>query len=211
MFDIEYKGANAVVISTKSARLVIDPRLSIVGLKDLSTKDSVELATEQRFAINNPDANLVINGPGEYGVADFDILGVSARRHIDSENEGQKSTMYRLEINETRIGIVGNIDDKLSDEQLEKLGVLDILIIPVGGNGYTLDATSAAGLVRLIGPKIVIPIHYADSHIKYEVPQGELSLFITELGAPVETMSKYKSKQAASIQAQLTVVELTRS
>lgn len=211
MFDIEYKGANAVVISTKSARLVIDPRLSIVGLKDLSTKDSVELATEQRFAVNNPDAKLVINGPGEYGVADFDILGVSARRHIDSENEGQKSTMYRLEINETRIGIVGNIDDKLSDEQLEKLGVLDILIIPVGGNGYTLDATSAAGLVRLIGPKIVIPIHYADSHIKYEVPQGELSLFITELGAPVETMSKYKSKQAASIQAQLTVVELTRS
>jgi len=211
MFEIEYKGANSLTISTKNIKLAVDPKLSIVGLKDLPTKDAVEIATEQRFANYNPDAKLVIDGPGEYGVSDFDILGVPARRHIDTENDGLKSTMYRVEINETRIGVIGNIDDKLSDEQLEKLGVLDILIIPVGGNGYTLDATSAAGLVRLIGPKVVIPVHYADKQLKYEVPQGELSLFITELGVPVETVSKYKSKQAANLQAQLSVVELTRS
>jgi len=211
MFEIEYKGANSVIISTKKSKLVVDPKLSIVGLKDVPANGAVELATEQRFIVNNPDAKLIIDGPGEYGVSGFDILGVSARRHIDSENEGKLSTMYRVEVDEARIGIVGNIDEKLSDEQLEKLGVLDVLVIPVGGNGYTLDATSAASLVRLIAPKVVIPVHYADKQIKYEVPQGELSLFVSELGAPVEVMSKYKSKQAANLQAQLSIVELTRS
>jgi len=211
MFEIEYKGANCVVISTKKSKIVIDPKLSIVGQKDVSTKGAVELATEHRFVVNSLDSNLLIDGPGEYGVAGFDILGVAARRHIDNDNEGLQSTMYRIEIDDNRIGIIGNISEKLSDEQLEELGVLDILIIPIGGGGYTLDATSSTSLIRMISPKIVIPIHYADEQLQYEVPQDDLKLFIAELGAPVEVTSKYKSKQSSAIQAPLSVVELTRS
>jgi L-ascorbate metabolism protein UlaG (beta-lactamase superfamily) len=211
MFEIEYKGANCVVISTKKAKIIVDPKLSIVGLKDVPIKEAVELITEHRFAVNNPDSRLLIDGPGEYGVADFDIVGVPARRHIDSEDEGLLSTIYRVEIDGTRIGIIGNIDGKLTDEQLEGLGVLDILIIPVGGNGYTLDATSASSLIKMISPKIVIPVHYADKQLKYEVPQSEVDLFITELGAPVEDTVKYKFKQQIATQSPLTVVKISRS
>lgn len=211
MFEIEYKGANGVIISTKKTKIVVDPKLSVVGLKDLSTKDAVELATESRFAINSPDSNLVIDGPGEYGVAELDILGVPAQRHLDSESEGRTSTMYRIEIGEARIGVIGNIYEKLSDEQLEELGVLDILIIPVGGGGYTLDATGAASVVRMISPKIVIPVHYDDKQLKYEVPQDKLEQFIAELGAPVEVVAKYKSKQPSITPAPLSVIEITRS
>jgi len=211
MFEIEYKGANSVIISTKKAKIVVDPKISIVGCKDVSTKGAIELVTEQRFAVNSHDTSLLIDGPGEYGIAEFDILGVPARRHIDTENEGLISTMYRVEIGDTRIGIIGNIYEKLSDDQLEKLGVIDVLIIPVGGNGYTLDATGAASLVRMINPKIVIPVHHADKELKYEVPQGELSLFVSELGAPVEVTSKYKSKQSSIALASPLVIEITRS
>jgi len=211
MFEIEYKGANSIVISTKKARLVVDPKLSIVGLKDLSTKEAVELATEGRFTTGNPDAILLIDGPGEYGVAEFDIRGIPTRRHIDSQSDGLASTMYRIEIGEIRIGIIGNIYEKLSDEQLEELGVIDILVVPVGGGGYTLDATGAAGIVRMIDPKIVIPVHYADKSLKYEVPQDELKLFIAELGAPVEIVTKYKLKQLLVVPATISVVEIIRS
>ena len=211
MFEIEYKGANCVIISTKKSKLITDPKLSIVGLKDISSKGAVELATEERFATYNSDANLSIDSPGEYGVAGFDIKGIPARRHLDSENEGLISTMYRVEIGDARIVILGNIYEKLSDEQLEELGVVDILIIPIGGHGYTLDATGAAGLVKMIDPKVVIPVHYADESIKYEVPQDNLSLFVTELGVPVETTSKYKLKQLPMSPATLSIVEITRS
>ena len=211
MFEIEYKGANSIIISTKKSKLVVDPKLSIVGLKDVSTKGLVELATESRFIVNDSDAILSIEGPGEYGVAGFDIRGIPARRHIDSESEGLMSTIYRVEIGEARIGIIGNIDKTLSDEQLEELGVLDILIIPIGGGGYTLDATDAANLVRMIDPKVVIPVHYADKLLKYEVPQDELGLFTAELGVPVETVAKYKLKQLPIVPATLSVIEITRS
>lgn len=211
MYEIEYKGANCVVISTKKTKIIVDPKLSMVGLKDIPTKDAVELITEHRFAVNNPESRLLIDGPGEYGVAEFDIVGVPARRHIDAENEGLFSTMYRLEIGDDRIGIVGNIDGKLTDEQLEQLGVIDVLVIPVGGNGYTLDAINASNLVRMIRPKVVIPVHYADKQLTYEVPQNGLELFISELGAPVEETAKYKSKQQSSIQATLTIAKVIRS
>lgn len=211
MFEIEYKGANCVVISTKKAKIIVDPKLSIVGLKDVPIKEAVELITEHRFAVNNPDSRLLIDGPGEYGVADFDIVGVPARRHIDTDDEGLLSTMYRVEVGDARIGIIGNIDGKLTDEQLEALGVLNVLILPVGGNGYTLDATAASSLVKMISPKFVIPVHYADKHLKYEVPQSEVDLFITELGAPVEETAKYKYKQQVAAQVPLTVIKLIRS
>lgn len=209
MFDIEYKGGNTVTIATKKATLVIDPKLSIVGLKDLAIKGSVELATEERFAINSDDAKLVIEGPGEYGVAEFDIKGIAAQRHLDAE--GLRSTMYRIETGDIRIGVIGNIYEKLSDDQLEELGIIDILIIPIGGNGYTLDATGAAHLIGKIAPKVVIPVHYADSALTYEVAQDSLGQFVTELGVLVETVAKYKVKNSASIPANLSIIELSRS
>jgi hypothetical protein len=211
MFDIEYKGGNTVVITTKKATLVTDPKQSVIGLKDLVVNNAVELATEERFALNSPSARLCLESPGDYGVADFSIHGTAATRHIDTEQDEPISTIYRIEVGDLRIGLLGNIADKLSEDQLESLGVVDIVILPVGGGGYTLDSIAAAGFVRGIDPKVVIPIHYADKALKYEVPQEELSAFVTELGAPLETVSKYKVKGLASLSPVLTVVEITRT
>jgi L-ascorbate metabolism protein UlaG (beta-lactamase superfamily) len=211
MLEIEYKGGNTVVITTKKATIVTDPKQSVIGLKDVSTKDLIEVATEARFATVAANARLNLEGPGEYGVANFDIRGVAAQRHLDSEADPKSATIYRIETGDVRIGLLGNIYEKLSEEQLEELGILDVLILPVGGNGYTLDATGAATLVRSIDPKVVIPVHYADDALKYEVPQDDLEVFVKELGAPVEETAKFKLKQASALPEILTVFAVSRS
>jgi L-ascorbate metabolism protein UlaG (beta-lactamase superfamily) len=211
MFDIEYKGGNGVVISTKKLNAVIDPKLSLVGLKDLPVKDALEIATEPRFASTSKDVQLAIEGPGDYELGPFSVKGIAATRHIDTVSDEKISTVYRIEVGEARIALLGNISPKLEEDQLEALGVVDILILPVGGGGYTLDATSAASLVRQIDAKVIIPIHYADSGLSYEVPQDTLETFTKELGATVETTSKYKVKSAATLPVALTVIEITRS
>lgn len=211
MFEIEYKGANTVVIAAKKSVIVTDPKLSVVGLKDVVVKDAIEIATETRFATNGQDAKLLIDGPGEYGVAGFDIRAIPAQRHLDAEGQELLSTIYRIGVGDVRVGLIGNIYEKLTEEQLEEIGLIDILIIPVGGGGYTLDATGAANLVRAIDPKVVIPVHYADSALKYEVPQDTLETFVKELGAPVETVAKYKVKAISALPLTLTIVEITRS
>lgn len=211
MFDVEYKGANSIVITTKKGSLVIDPKLSLVGLKDVPVKGSIQLVTEDRFLVAPGESRLTIEGPGEYEAGDFSIRGFSAVRHIDTPEQGNKATIYRIEVGDVRIALLGNITDKLSEDQLEGLGVVDILILPVGGGGYTLDPTSATVLVRQIEAKVVVPVHYADSALKYEVPQESLDVFVKELNAPVETTAKLKVKAASSLPTALTVMEIARS
>lgn len=211
MFDIEYKGGNTVVFATKKTVLVADPKTSVVGLKDTVVKDAVELATEARFSLDSKEAKLVIEGPGEYEISDFSIRGISATRHIDTDDGERNATIYRIEVGDVRVALLGNIAPKLTEDQLEEIGVVDMLIIPIGGNGYTLDATSATTIVRQIDPKVVIPVHYEDGAVKYEVPQDTLDTFTSELGAPVETVSKYKVKAASSLPQVLTIAEVTRS
>lgn len=211
MFEVEYKGGNGVIITTKQSTVVIDPKLSVVGLKDMSVKGVVEVVTEPRFKIESEDARLVIEGPGDYEIGDYSISGVAASRHIDTENDEKIATIYRIEVNDVRIALLGNIMAKLSESQLEALGVIDILVLPVGGGGYTLDPSSAAVLARQIEPKVVIPVHYADNALTYEVPQESIDLFTKEMGVPVEKAAKYKVKSIAALPAVLTVVEIARS
>ena len=211
MFEIEYKGGNSLIMSSKKTTLVVDPKASLVGLKDLKVKDAVELATEARFRINEGEASVVIEGPGEYEVGDFTIHGVAATRHIDTSDQEKLATAYRIEAGDVRVALLGNIDSKLSEEQLETLGVVDLLVLPVGGGGYTLDATSAATIVRQVEPKAVVPVHYADSGLKYEVPQDSVEVFTKELGAPVDEVSKLKLKSVTALPPVLTVLQLGRS
>jgi L-ascorbate metabolism protein UlaG (beta-lactamase superfamily) len=93
---------------------------------------------------------------------------------------------------------------------LEAISVVDILILPVGGYGYTLEPKEAVDLVRAIEPKAVIPTHYAEEGVHYEVPQAPLAEFLKELGATQETLPKLKLK-AAQLPDILTVYELTRT
>lgn len=209
MFEIEYKGAGTVVVATKKSKLISDPKLSLAGLKDIEPKGMIELATEARFSVGSADALLQIEGPGEYEVGDFSVRGIPAQRHIDSE--GFNSTIYRIEVADARIALIGNIDPKLSDDQLEAIGVVDVVIIPIGGAGYTLDATAAAQLVRKIDAKAVIPVHYADKALSYEVPQDEFDVFYKELGGTLEEVDKLKIKASSSLPQILTVYKLTRS
>mgnify|MGYP001397921590 CR=1 FL=1 len=212
MFDIEYKGGNCIIIGTKKMDFVFDPKTSLIGLKDMPLKNRVSLATEERFSVLEPEAKLQIDGPGEYEVAEVSIRGTRAVRHIDTATTEPLSTMYRIEIGEVRVAVLGNISVKLSEDQLESLGVIDILVIPVGGNGYTLDAVSAATITRQIDPRVVIPVHYADKAVNYEVPQDEVELFVKEMAATVEDAgTKYKVKSAASIPQTLTLVKIARS
>lgn len=211
MFEIDYKGGNGIIIATKKTTLVVDPKLDMIGAKNLSAKDAVEVSTEPRFALASPDANLVIDGPGDYEIGDFSLHAVSATRHIDTEKDEKIATIYRIEMGDVRMALLGNIAPTLTDEQLEEIGVVDIVILPVGGGGLTLDPTSAAAIVRQIDPKVVIPTHFADDTLKYEMPQESADVFAKELSAPVEKVTKYKVKGGMSLPATLTIVEIARS
>lgn len=208
--EIEYKGGNCVVISSKKEEIVTDPNLSSIGLKDQGLKATVQLLTQPSFAAPSSDETVVVDGPGEYEVHNCSIAGIAANTHTAPEGK-RTATMYRLNIDDINVAILGHIAAKLDDDQLEAIGVVDVLVLPVGGYGYTLEPKQAVDLVRTIEPKIVIPVHYAEDDIKYEVPQVPLDEFLKELGtAPEEPVAKLKLKDG-TLPEKLTVYRLTRT
>ena len=213
MFDIEYKGGNSIIISTRKINLVFDPNRSSFGLKDIIEKDGAEIATEKRFLTNSSEYRTSIEGPGEYEVSDVAIKGIAAFRHIDDPKSAlMEGNIYRISIDNIKIAILGNIHPDVDESQLDELGHIDILIIPVGGSGYTLDATSAVSLTRKIDPKIVIPTHFDDSSLNYEVPQDKIDTFIGEMKATVcEVDKKIKIKSDADLPDVLEIYKTTYS
>lgn len=208
--DIERKGGNCIVIAHKKYSFVTDPKLSTIGLKDQAADATAQLATQPELAVPGSSDGVLIDGPGEYEVHNCSVRGIAADAYRAADDVTKTATIYSIELDEHTLAVVGHIKPKLSEEQLEAIGVVDILVVPIGGYGYTLDPKEAVEVVREIGPKVIIPTHYAEDGVSYEVPQAPLEDFIKELGAQHEVLPKLKLKPGAMPET-LTVYELSRS
>jgi L-ascorbate metabolism protein UlaG (beta-lactamase superfamily) len=200
--ELQFYGANCVRLTTKKASVIIDDTNS-----SASKKGDIVLFTGAHTT-PKAEVKLVIDQPGEYEVSDISIQGIAARGHIDESNT-KSITMFKVIGEDIRVAILGHIYAELSDDQLEALGTIDVLLVPVGGNGYTLDGVEALKLIKKIEPKIVIPTHYAGKDISYEVPQAALEEVLKDLAMePKETVAKLKLKDAdLPIDTQLIVLE----
>jgi L-ascorbate metabolism protein UlaG (beta-lactamase superfamily) len=78
---------------------------------------------------------------------------------------------------------------QLSDGQVEEIGDVDILMIPVGGS-YTIDSKEAVQVIGQIEPKIVIPMHYKVKDLKLDIDGPDK--FIKELGLTAEKTDRFK-------------------
>ncbi|MFO0970914.1 MAG: MBL fold metallo-hydrolase [Candidatus Saccharimonadales bacterium] len=207
--ELQYFGANGLKFTTKKSVLVIDPVSDITNSKVDIKKATTVMVTQVAFKPLDAGETFVIDGPGEYEFEEYAIKGIPAQAHTAPSGD-KSATMYWINIQDITFLVTGHIDPKLSEEQLEAIGIVDVVVIPVGGNGYTLDATAAVSVVRAVEPKLVIPVHSSDDGLSYEVAQDAVGLFTKELGAPVaeEVSEKLKFK---TMSEQLTVQLLKKS
>lgn len=192
--EIQYFGANCIRLSTKKATIVVDDTLGEVGGKSVTKPGEIALFTGPHGQPQTA-VKIAIDQPGEYEVSDISIQGIAAKAHIDES--GKNATIYRIVADDIRIAIIGHVFPELSSSQLEALNTIDVLCIPTGGNGYTLDPVGALKLIKEIEPKIIIPTHYDDKGLSYPVPQQTLEDVIKGLSMEaVEPVAKLKVKAA---------------
>lgn len=191
--EIQFYGANCVRLSAKKASIVVDDNLVDLGRKTIAKAGEVALFTHSHGALAI-ETRMLIDQPGEYEVSDISIQGIAARAHMDEPGK-RTATIFKIVANDVRVVVVGHIYPELSDSQLEALGMVDVLLVPVGGSGYTLDSIGALKIIKKIEPKVVIPTHYADKTLAYPVPQQSLEEALKGLAMePKETLAKFKIK-----------------
>lgn len=190
--EIQFYGANCIKITTKKATIIIDDNLKELGLKSITRPQDILLCTSRQMPVR--EAEFIATMPGEYEVADASIVGIAARSHMDGNNE-RSSVMYKVSSGDSTVVIVGHIFPDLSDKQLERIGMVDVLIVPVGNNGYTMDGVGALNILKKVEPKIAIPTHFADPAITFEVEQQSLEEALHSMAMePTERLPKLKLK-----------------
>jgi L-ascorbate metabolism protein UlaG (beta-lactamase superfamily) len=111
-----------------------------------------------------------------------------------------------MEVDGVAICHLGDIGHVLADEQVEQLGKVDILMVPVGGVS-TINASMAAEIVRKLEPKAVLPMHYKTPKTNRDLEPVEN--FLKEMGlTQVETRPKF-SVTRTNLPLSMQVVLLT--
>ena len=136
------------ITTQKIVNIIIDPFDNKVSKLEpdilLKTHNNIKIIKNNSF---------IINSPGEYEIKEVYIQGISS--FIDNpekKEENIETVIYIIEVEEIRICHLGSFGQKeLNEEQVEKIGDIDILIIPVKEN--------AKKIISQIEPKIIIPMY----------------------------------------------------
>jgi len=156
-----------------SADIVIDPFDEKLGLKVPSFSADILLVTHQHYDHNNKGTvkgePFLIENPGEYEIKGVFVQGITSFHDNKEGKERGLNTIYTIEAEDMRLCHLGDFgQQQLTDEQLELIGKVDILMIPVGGT-FTINSSEAAKVIGQIEPKIVVPMHYALPKLKVEL------------------------------------------
>lgn len=208
--DIYFYGQACFKLKGKTATVFIDPyKEDFTGLKlpkDLSA--DIAISTHNHDDHNNLDAitdtALKVSGPGEYEVKGVSVTGVSTFHDKEKGTQRGRNTVYNISVDGLNIVHLGDLGDKLTEEQIEEIGSTDVLLVPVG-SVYTIDAKTASDVVSQLEPKIVIPMHYGLPGLKFELEPVEN--FLKEMGfdnvEPVSKLSTTKDKLPGELQVVL--------
>jgi L-ascorbate metabolism protein UlaG (beta-lactamase superfamily) len=179
--EIVWLGHSCFRIRSKEATVVTDPCDKSTGYSlgrptaDLVTVSSDDPAHNAVSAVAG-DPKLV-DGPGEFEISGASLVGVHT--WLGKDKTSGRNVAYVLELEDMRIGHLGGIGHVPTSDQVEEMGAVDILLVPVGGGG-SLDGPPAAETVSLLEPKLVIPMHYKTDSDRLKL--DPIDRFLKEMG-----------------------------
>jgi L-ascorbate metabolism protein UlaG (beta-lactamase superfamily) len=171
---IQYFGHSFFLITTsKGTRIVTDPLgpgwypnpnvvadVVTVG-KEMYNHNAVEIV------LGKP---LILRGLSNYGAewnrvsTTFkDTLIYNVPIHQNAEiMEGIKGSAFVFDLGNLCIAHLGDLSQKLNEQQIKAFGKVDIALTPIGG-GRTMGPDLAREVLAQLKPKIAIPMHHRDS------------------------------------------------
>ena len=198
MAEIKWFGHGCFRLRGREATIVMDPVGRSTGY--VLPKQKADIVT---ISHDHPGHNALgqiqegffkIDGPGEYEVSDVFITGIRTFHDKEGGKRHGFNTVYLFELEDLRICHLGDLGGPLTEEQVEGLDEVDVLLVPVGG-GNALDTAGATEVIGQIEPRIVIPMHYRTANGDRNLE--DIDRFCKELGAegsaPQEKLTIRKS------------------
>ena len=191
-------------------KIVIDPFNEDLGLRFPRLEADILLVSHQSHSnVKNVGGDpFLIEGPGEYEIKDIFIRGISSFQNQTKEKKGDANTIYTIESEGIKVCHLGAFNQKeLSEEQLDRIGELDILMIPIGGD-YTISVKEVPKIMSQAEPHITIPMNYALPKLKMKLDSLDkfLKTFSIKSLEPLPKLS-IKKRDISSEEAKIIVLK----
>ncbi|MEK7200931.1 MAG: MBL fold metallo-hydrolase [Patescibacteria group bacterium] len=174
---ISYQGAQSFRVQFGDTVLAFDPiskksqfkannfgadiALISVNNQDMNGVDQVSRGDKQAF---------IINGSGEYEIRGVFIKGLPSVSNYG--NEGKINTIYTVNLENINLCFLGALGSaEIPSETKAGIDDVDILFVPIGGNGI-LNPTEAYKFAVSLEPSIIIPMNYDEKSLKAFLKEG---------------------------------------
>jgi len=199
---ITFLGHAAFLITSESGiKIVTDPYKPGCfngGIQYAAIAETVDIVTISHEHDDHNDTTLngkpeYIRGPGGQVIRGITINGTEVFHDTSSGKERGKNTIFSILVDSVHVVHLGDLGHKLSYSDTAKIGKVDVLFIPVGGY-FTIDAATAWDVVKMLKPKVVIPMHYKTAKCGFPI-------------APVDDF--IKGKEVKKIDGELEITSST--
>jgi L-ascorbate metabolism protein UlaG (beta-lactamase superfamily) len=179
------------------ASIVTDPFDTSIGYAELNVRS--DIVTISHDAPGHNAAHLVrkaqhiLDRPGEYEIGGVFITGIATYDTSKPPAETRPNIIFTFSFNGITVGHLGDLSHVPAQAQIEDLGTIDVLLVPVGGGG-ALNSAQASEVISLIEPTIVVPMHYKTPACLLNL--DPLDKFLKEMG-----VAEYEEQDVLRVRA----------
>lgn len=163
-----------LLVSEVGLRIITDPyivdqNLSYSPIKEIA---DIVVVSHDHDDHNNVSAVQgkpeVLKGSGLKAAKGLQFRGVATYHDTTQGKQRGTNTVFCFSLDGIKLCHLGDLGHLLSQAQVDEVGTVDILFIPVGGF-YTIDAAGASQVCDQLKPKVVIPMHFRTPQCTYPI------------------------------------------
>ncbi len=169
---ITWLGHSSFLIEdSKGRKILTDPFDESVGYKIF--KGTVDLVTISHHHIDHDytekiECKNIIDKAGFFNLCDIPITGIPSYHDKVKGAKRGENIIFTMDVDGYKICHLGDLGYVLSETEIQSLGHIDVLLIPIGGN-YTINGKEASEIAKSIKSGIVIPMHYKTPLLSFEL------------------------------------------
>jgi L-ascorbate metabolism protein UlaG (beta-lactamase superfamily) len=171
--EITWLGHSSFLIKDSKGRtLITDPFDNTVGYETYKESADVVTISHHHFDHDytkeikgNPE---IIDKVGFFYACDIPIKGIPSYHDKSKGAKRGENVIYIFKMDDYSLCHLGDLGHTLTNDDINAIGNVDILFIPVGGN-FTVDGDEAAELAKSINSKIIIPMHYKTPALSFPI------------------------------------------
>lgn len=172
---IRWLGHACFLITTgDGVRIITDPYAVGGGIQYSPIEESADvvLVSHDHDDHNNVSAVQgnpeVIRGTGVKTVKGVQFNGIGTHHDTSGGKQRGTNTVFCFASEGTKLCHLGDLGHVLTSEQVDNIGAVDILFVPVGGV-FTIDASAASQVCGQLKPRLVVPMHFKTPGCAYPI------------------------------------------